>query len=870
MGTSEGTSTGKPRRRTSLWIAIAVIVVIIIIAAIIATTYRPAPPAFTAAISITSQAVTQGTPITFSVVNNNSNVKYVLWYTGDGKVTNGSASITYIYNTPGTYLVYAVIFSTTGQNVSTQNSMYQIKVIPKISEDLAPNIAVPVITFNLTRNPNAPVVNVTQTLYLYGGYLEAPTGTNVTIIQYIWNFGNGQTKAVAANSSTLAPVENPVSTTYSSPGLYPVSLTIVTQNNFTKETYNLTVINTVAAQSTNKLFSVFKYRGVVPSPGVINVAEVVPGGPYSFDPQVDYESVGFEVISNIFMTLVAYNGSATDKFIPYAAAFLPTVENGGISNNYTVYNFTIRPGLKFSNGDPLTAYDVWYSIIRAMLFNGGSPGTADWIITTKALLPNATPFVPLMSSPNDTATFNAIMHAVTYSNKTNTVAFHLGKPLPPTNLFQFLADPLGAGIIDAKYLQSIGAGITFTPKGFYEYQFKGNEGNYTTQMQFNPPGAGPFMIGTYVPGQSITLVPNPYYQGVPDIPKVNYTVVINWVKDPETALLMFQSGQADIVTGLPTYDFPIVKSMQAQGQASIYFFPTLSIFFWNFNLDIYKNGTYYGSQYHIPEYYFTNLYIRKAFAFAWNYTNYINNILGNLKYGGDFGFNYCGIIPKGMVYYVPPDQLQGCPPWNGDLQQAKQFLIQSGMYNVSVNFPVIVPAGDPIDFTAAQIWAQAIHSIDPNIVMVPVYQEFATTIGLMVPGQDPMPLYLLGWIADYPYPSDYVDAMYLENGTYPAANNWFVSLLNKTGHPDQAKLYDQLNKLIIQADSATDPNVAAQLYKQVEQIAVQLYMFVYEVQSNAFWIIKPYIHPYKNDISYQENPMIGGALDSLYYWWSKG
>jgi len=867
MSSEEKPTEAKPRSRKGLWITVAIVVVVIIIAAVIATTYKPVPT-FTAGISTTSLVVTQGTPIQFSVVNNNTNVKYVLWYTGDGKVTNGSAVLSYTYNTPGKYLVSAVIFSTTGQNVSTQNSMYQITVTPNINQTLAPYVSVPVVTFNVTRNPTAPVVNVSQTLYLYGGYLEAPTGTNITIVNYIWNFGNGQTKTVAANSSTLDPVQNPVNVTYTTPGLYPVSLTIVTENASNMKTYNLTVVNTVAVQTTGKLFALFKYEGQIPSPGVINVAEVVPGGPYSFDPQVDYETVGFEVISNIFMTLLAYNGSSVDKFIPYAAAYLPTVQNGGISNNYTVYNFTIRPGLTFSNGDPLTAYDVWYSIIRTMLFNGGTPGTGDWIITTQALLPNATPFVPLMQSPNDTATFNAIIHAVTYSNTTNTVAFHLGKPLPSTNLFQFLADPLGAGIIDAKYLQSVGAGITFTPKGFYEYQFQGNEGNYSTAMQFNPVGAGPFKIGTYVPGQSITLVPNPYYQGVPGIPKVNNTVVIQWVKDPETALLMFQSGQADIVTGLPTYDFPTIKSMEAQGQASIYFFPTLSIFFWNFNLDIYENGTYYGSQYHIPEYYFTNLYIRKVFAYAWNYTNYIENILGNAKYGGDFGFNYCGIIPKGMIYYVPPDQLQGCPVFN--LTYAKQLLIQSGMYNVSVNFPVIVPSGDPIDFTAAQQWAANIHSIDPNIVMVPTYQQFATTIGLMVPHQDPMPLYLLGWIADYPYPSDYVDAMYLENGTYPAANNWFVSLLNSTGHPDQAKMYAQLNNLIMQADSTTNSTLAAKLYKQAEQIAVQLYMFVYEVQSNAYWILKPYIKPYNNDISYQENPMIGGALDSLYFWWSKG
>lgn len=46
-------------------------------------------------------------------------------------------------------------------------------------------------------------------------------------------------------------------------------------------------------------------------------------------------------------------------------------------------------------------------------------------------------------------------------------------------------------------------------------------------------------------------------------------------------------------------------------------------------------------------------------------------------------------------------------------------------------------------------------------------------------------------------------------------------------------------------------------------------MFVYVYQANSFWIVKPYITGY-NGIQSEENPMIGGAADSIYYWWIKG
>jgi len=123
------------------------------------------------------------------------------------------------------------------------------------------------------------------------------------------------------------------------------------------------VIYTIAVSGPAMAFSLYHWTCNVPNPGVITVVENQPGGPFSLDPDIDYEIVGYEVISNIIGTLLVYNGSSTTSFIPFIAEEVPTVQNGGISDNYTVYTFHIRPGLYFSNGDPITAYDVWYSII---------------------------------------------------------------------------------------------------------------------------------------------------------------------------------------------------------------------------------------------------------------------------------------------------------------------------------------------------------------------------------------------------------------------------------------------------------------------------------------------------------------------------
>jgi len=150
----------------------------------------------------------------------------------------------------------------------------------------------------------------------------------------------------------------------------------------------------------------------------------------------------------------------------------------------------------------------------------------------------------------------------------------------------------------------------------------------------------------------------------------------------------------DIVTALPTSYFPLLTGLVGQGQASLYQFPTLSDFFYVFTLNFSESlmKQDFGSQYHAPPDYFANLLVRKAFAYAFNYTNYIDNIQGNLKYHIDFGENYAGVIIKGLPYHVPESQLQNVPVYN--LTYAKQLLEQSGEYNVSVNIPVAVSSGD--------------------------------------------------------------------------------------------------------------------------------------------------------------------------------
>ncbi len=57
---------------------------------------------------------------------------------------------------------------------------------------------------------------------------------------------------------------------------------------------------------------------------------------------------------------------------------LPTVANGGVTNNGATYTFKLRPNLKFSNGDPIDANVLAYSIDRALNPKLGVPAISGW------------------------------------------------------------------------------------------------------------------------------------------------------------------------------------------------------------------------------------------------------------------------------------------------------------------------------------------------------------------------------------------------------------------------------------------------------------------------------------------------------------
>ena len=100
-------------------------------------------------------------------------------------------------------------------------------------------------------------------------------------------------------------------------------------------------------------------------------ATVVEGTfPQSLDPSIDFTTQGGEVhwLTHLGPYSFAHaTGTAGTQIIPSMAEALPTSSDGG-----KTYTFTLRKGLKYSDGTPVKASDFSASIIRD--FKVDSPG----------------------------------------------------------------------------------------------------------------------------------------------------------------------------------------------------------------------------------------------------------------------------------------------------------------------------------------------------------------------------------------------------------------------------------------------------------------------------------------------------------------
>jgi len=203
--------------------------------------------------------------------------------------------------------------------------------------------------------------------------------------------------------------------------------------------------------------------------------------PSTLDPQATEDGNERAVTDNIYETLLRRD-SATNELVPWLASEMPTMVSD------TKWQFKLREGVTFSNGDPFNAEAAAFSINRVMNKEYNS-GQIDF--------------------------YGGIVDAVAIDALTVEVNLSAADPVFPARMYRLkMLDPktTDASIIEKAV------------------------------------GTGPYMLGAWNRGQDITLTVNPTYWGVKP---VITDVTIKFIPEANTRVAGLQSGEIQLATLLP-------------------------------------------------------------------------------------------------------------------------------------------------------------------------------------------------------------------------------------------------------------------------------------------------------------------------------
>ncbi|HET9974349.1 MAG TPA: ABC transporter substrate-binding protein [Streptosporangiaceae bacterium] len=229
----------------------------------------------------------------------------------------------------------------------------------------------------------------------------------------------------------------------------------------------------------------------------------------TLDPEANSVNESIWLDQNLYSRLLQPNATGT--------ALLPDLATSwDISANGLSYTFHLRPDAQFTDGSPVTASDVVYSIERSRKFSGG------WGFLLTA--------VKTITAPDP-----------------HTVVVTLSQPHAP-----LLADlaMYAYSVVPEKLVKAQGA-------AFFQH----------------PVGSGPFMVTSFSADSEVDLARNPHFYGTkPKISKVKVLIV----PDDNSRVLMLESKKADVIENPPGN---LVNQINSTPGLSVQLFPSTRVDF---------------------------------------------------------------------------------------------------------------------------------------------------------------------------------------------------------------------------------------------------------------------------------------------------
>ena len=225
---------------------------------------------------------------------------------------------------------------------------------------------------------------------------------------------------------------------------------------------------------------------------------------------IDASAIVLEPLANI---------GPDGQFVPVLAAEIPTLENGGVSEDLTSITWTLREDVLWSDGTPFTAADVIFTWEYCTHEEAGC--TYDDL-------------------------FNNIVSMEALSDHQVKFTFDIPKPYPYLPLVAQTSPVLQK----AQFADCLGVNM-----------------EACTDQNFGPIGTGPYMVEEFRPNDVVTYVANPNYreEGKPHFDRV----VFKGGGDAESAArAVLETGEADYAWNLQISP-AVLSGMEAAGNGQV-------------------------------------------------------------------------------------------------------------------------------------------------------------------------------------------------------------------------------------------------------------------------------------------------------------
>ena len=464
--------------------------------------------------------------------------------------------------------------------------------------------------------------------------------------------------------------------------------------------------------------------------------------PETLDPALNSAIDGANTIITIFEPLLLINEN--NEVVGGQAESWEASEDG------LTWTFTMRDGLKWSDGTDLNAKDFEYSFKRMVDPNTAAP-YAETCLGMIDGFEEAAGFPDADGNPTAEPNPDALNVKASDDGKTLTIVLSY-----PCSYFDKMAAFATMSPVQQATVEANGDAWCTSPDTFVSN--------------------GPYMITDWTPSERIVLTKNPNYVGGWDSSKiVSDTITLLLLEDSSASYAAYNSGEAQLIKDVPTDEIPSLTKAEDGG---------------DFYVDTIL-GTYYVSL-NLQRDAFKDAKVRKALSLAID-RDYVANTIMQGTYSAADSIVGPGIVDESGYFHDNGNAPYISADYEANLAEAKKLLEEAGYPN-GEGYPTIEYSTNdagyhvPLAEYLQQAWG------DLGITLTINKMEWSSFTPARRAGE--YDVARNGWVMDYNDPSNMLDLFCSGNGNNDGkySNPDFDAAIDASRVADSAEHFAQLHK----------------------------------------------------------------------------